>query len=138
VAQIVTPGESGTLKLFLDANILYSAAHREDSKMARLWQRHRTVLLTCPYAIAEATRNLKEQEQQIRLASLLGSVVEAPDVSSATLPADLILPEKDRPILAAAIASGADCLITGDVAHFGRYYGNSNAGIRVEPPAMVL
>jgi hypothetical protein len=51
------------------------------------------------------------------------------------LPPDVILPEKDRPILAAAIACGATHLITGDRQHFGVWFGQRIGSLTVYPPA---
>jgi predicted nucleic acid-binding protein len=41
------------------------------------------------------------------------------------------LPEKDRPVLMAAISAKADYLITGDMLHFGKYFGRSIMGVKV-------
>jgi len=43
------------------------------------------------------------------------------------------LPEKDWPILGGAIAAEATHLITGDLKHFGRYFGPHIHGILVLP-----
>lgn len=42
--------------------------------------------------------------------------------------------EKDRPILAAAIAARATDPLTGDVRHFGPFYGVTIEGVLVLPP----
>jgi len=47
-------------------------------------------------------------------------LVSAPD--SRFLPASIRLVEKDRPILAAAIAASVDYLVTGDKSHFAHLY----------------
>lgn len=127
--------------LFLDSNILFSAAYRPDSTVRRLWELPRSRLLTSSYALEEARRNLKGSEQQAELESLLGSmnVVEAasdPEGHPALRSVDL--PEKDRPILLAAVAARATHLITGDLTHFGPYYGREIAGVTVLPPAAYL
>ena len=44
------------------------------------------------------------------------------------------LPEKDRIVLAAAVALACDVLVTGDRTHFGRFYGRSVAGVRIHSP----
>lgn len=41
------------------------------------------------------------------------------------------LPDKDAPILAAAVAAQADILVTGDRTHFGHLYGKVIGGLRV-------
>ena len=55
-------------------------------------------------------------------------------------PADFVidpdpgLPPKDRPVLLAAIVSGADVLLTGDITHFGACLGTTVGGVRVLLP----
>ncbi|MDZ4179123.1 MAG: hypothetical protein U1E29_07825 [Coriobacteriia bacterium] len=48
------------------------------------------------------------------------------------------LPPKDRPILLAAIVSGADVLLTGDITHFGPCLGTTVSGVRVVLPGEYL
>jgi hypothetical protein len=50
------------------------------------------------------------------------------------LPQGIALPEKDAPILAAAMAAGATHLITGDRRDFGAHYGKTIGGVLVLPP----
>jgi hypothetical protein len=45
-------------RVFLDANVLFSASYREDSGLLRLWQLKETELVTSPYALDEARRNV--------------------------------------------------------------------------------
>ncbi len=56
--------------MFLDANVLFSAAYRERSGLRRLWELERVQLVTSGYAAAEAHRNLSEGEPRMRLESL--------------------------------------------------------------------
>jgi len=51
---------------------------------------------------------------------------------------DYQLPEKDRPILEAAAASGCAVLLTGDMAHFGHFVGETVEGVRVLTVSMFL
>ncbi len=44
------------------------------------------------------------------------------------------LPEKDRPVLAAAIRLGCDALVTGDRTHFGATYCKVFGGVKIESP----
>jgi uncharacterized protein len=126
-------------RLFLDANILFSAAWRENAGVAVLWSLENVSLSSSSYAIEEAKRNLIEPAQQHRLERLVAAlqVVHAGAAPEALLP-KVDLPEKDWPILRGAIAAGATHLITGDVRHFGRYFGKQIHGIRVLPPADYL
>lgn len=120
-------------RLFLDANVLFSAAYREDSPLRRLWRHPRAELITSTYALVEAERHL-DATQRGRLAELVQHVEIVPDVVDYDLPDGITLPEKDAPILAAAIAAGATHLITGDRRDFGAHYGETIGGVLVLPP----
>ena len=124
--------------LFLDANILFSAAYREDSKLSILWKLKKINLITSAYALEEARRNLKSQEQWIRLEVLASKLKILSHDHTASIPKEIILKDKDRPILAAAINAKADFLITGDLQDFGRYFGTSVMGVTILPPADFL
>jgi len=58
-------------RLFLDANVLFSAAYRSDAGLLRLWQLKDTVLCTSHYASEQARINLMDDVQRQRLAKLL-------------------------------------------------------------------
>jgi uncharacterized protein len=119
-------------RVFLDANVLFSAAYRADSGLLRLWALPGTRLLTSSYARG-ARVNLIERDQRTRLGTLLKQV-EVSDLLAA-LPAHVELPEKDRPILQAAIAAHATHLLTGDKRDFGRLFGKRVEGVLILPPA---
>jgi predicted nucleic acid-binding protein len=121
-------------RAFLDANVLFSAAYREKSRLMRLWNRPGAELVTSAYAAEEARRNLASPDQRARLESLLSQMRIVAE-SDAPMPASVKLPEKDHPILKAAIAAEATHLITGDVRDFGRYFGRRIAGVLVVTPA---
>jgi len=121
-------------RLFLDANVLVSAAWKDASRVTRLWQIPRVELITSNLVVIECERNLPLPEQAERLAILLRRVRvlefdQAP--SLANLPP---LHEKDKHVLAAAVLARAQYLVTGDFKHFGTWFGKSIAGIRVESP----
>ncbi len=120
-------------RVFLDANVLFSAAYRRDAGVARLWTFRQVELITSAYAAAEARVNLAEEEQRDRLATLLDRVRIV--TGAAPVPADVWLPEKDQPILQAAIHARATHLLTGDKQHFGSYFGRKLGGVLVLPPA---
>jgi uncharacterized protein len=121
--------------LFLDANVLFSAAYSPDARLRLFWEIPSTRLVTSLYAAEEARRNLTKPDQRKRLELLVAVIRQVAEANPANLPADILLPEKDRPILAAAIASGATHLITGDRAHFGVWYGKRIGNLLVLPPA---
>ncbi len=68
-------------RLFLDANVLFSAAYREDAGLVELWKLEDVELVTSAYAFEEARRNLTDDEQIERLQALDGSP-SFPKVSS--------------------------------------------------------
>ncbi len=124
-------------RIFLDANVLFSAAYPELSGLARLWTLEGVELLTSAYAIEETRRNLAidRTEALPRLERLTAAVslVDAP--LSLKLPANIRLDQKDLPILLAAIHGKADYLLTGDARHFAHLYGKRIKGVLVLRPA---
>ncbi len=121
--------------VFLDANVLFSAAWRADAGLARLWTLKNCELLSSRYACEEARRNLPTPEQQQRLGRLVVGLRLVPDVVTGSLPPGIVLPDKDRPILLSAICANATHLLTGDRQHFGALYGQSISGVTVLRPA---
>lgn len=110
--------------LFLDANVLFTAAHNSRGKAAFLFDRQHLQqwrLCTSAYACEEARRNLvrKYPRSAERLESLLADLAMADQPAIGALP--IPLPEKDQPILAAALHAGCSHLLTGDRQHFGVY-----------------
>ena len=125
-------------RVFLDANVLFSAAYRENSGLLDLWRLPETVLLASGYAVEEARRNLASSPARARLDVLLSDVEIVVEGAGFHLPDSLRLADKDRPILAAAIAAGATHLITGDLKDFGPLRGHRIAGVLVQTPADFL
>jgi predicted nucleic acid-binding protein len=126
----------GTLRirLFLDANVLISAAWKEGGKVAQIWQIPGVELVASSYVLAECRRNLPRSEQLVRLDRLLSAVRVLTFEKEPVLENPPELPGKDQPVLAAAVLSRADFLVTGDRRHFGAWFGREILGIRVEPP----
>jgi uncharacterized protein len=133
------------LKLFLDANVVFSAAHRESGNaqaLVALARAGRCTLQTSPHALEEARRNLalKSQGFEKRLADALAVidlVAEAPPQLVDWARAEG-LGAKDAPILAAAALAGAGVLVTGDARDFGALYGRTLRGVQVLAPARAL
>ena len=126
-------------RLFLDANVLFSAAYRPDAGVARLWRIPDVVLLTSTFALDEARRNLSEEDQRTRLDHLLKTV----EVGEALMlhperRGGIDLPEKDWLIMGSASAGGATHLITGDLRDFGPYFGQQILGVMISRPADYL
>ncbi|MFZ5596418.1 MAG: PIN domain-containing protein [Bacillota bacterium] len=109
-------------RLFLDANILFSAAYGSRG-LDNFWveaRKGKIRLLASAYVVEEATRNLSTQEQITRLKELSNEIVVVSEASPGIhCPVDIH--EKDRPVLMAAVQSRATHLITGDLRHFGPY-----------------
>ncbi len=126
-------------RLFLDANVLFSAAYREDAGVRRLWDIPRITLVTSEYAVEEARRNLASADQLGRLEALLEPIqVEPARTLDPALREDIKLREKDWPILGGAVAAGATHLITGDLRDFGPFMGQVVLGVLVLTPARYL
>ena len=124
-------------RLFLDANVLFSATYRPDAGLLRLWKLPRVVLCSSRYALEEARINLSEEEQQKRLAQL-SAHLQLFDALEQELPRGISLPEKDEPIVLAAVSARATHLLTGDVRHFGPYLGRRIAGVEIMLPGAYL
>ena len=59
------------------------------------------------------------------------------DAAPPELCGEIELPEKGWPVLGGAAAAGATHLITGDVQHFGRYFGKQLLGVQILKPSGV-
>jgi uncharacterized protein len=124
-------------RLFLDANVLFSAAYRPDAGLLQLWKLPDVALCASHYVIAEARINLAELDQRERLGRLT-RVLHLFDAAAGKIPREISLPEKDVPIMLAAIEAHTTHLLTGDVRHFGRYFGKRIGGILIMLPAAYL
>lgn len=129
------------MRVFLDANILFSAAKSDGAirELLSILSRRGDKLCVDPYVVEEATRNLaaKSPGSTAFLETLLNTIetipmaVESPDLATYGLP------EKDRPVLAAAIRGRCNILLTGDRTHFGALYGKRIQGVDVLSPAQM-
>jgi uncharacterized protein len=112
------------IRLFLDANVLFTAAHNPSGKAALIidlgvqgnWE-----VVSCSYAIEEARRNIsmKFPDCLERFETSISAILKVPTRSGLSCP--IPLPEKDRPILEAAIHCRATHLLTGDIKDFGPF-----------------
>jgi predicted nucleic acid-binding protein len=126
------------LRVFLDANVLFSAAYREGAGLQALWKRSDVQLLTSGYAVEEARRNLDTTDRRSRLEDLLVAVRIGSEAPQVPLPAGVRLPQNDEPILRAAIAAGATHLLTGDLRDFGHLMGRRVGGLLIQTPGEFL
>jgi rRNA-processing protein FCF1 len=127
------------MRVFLDANILFSAAKSDGAIRALL-----RLLLDAgheccvdDYVVIEARRNLaaKGPEALAVLVALLARLrTDAAPMSRSTSKELAWLPEKDRPVLAAAIRLQCNVLVTGDRTHFGAGYGKAFGGVTIHSP----
>jgi len=105
-------------RLFLDANILFSAAYKPGAGILTLWQLPDVELLSTDYAVREA-ENALANTRPARLSDFVALIQQVTIVADApagsVLPAGVQLPAKDEPILLAAIAAQATHLLTGDI-----------------------
>lgn len=127
------------MRIFLDANILFSAA-KSDGAIRRLLALLAAAGHECwadAYVVEEARRNLamKAPGNLPVLDRLLARIHVAPvRLHLAAVEAARSLPEKDRPVLAAAIHLGCHALVTGDRTHFGAVYGKTLGGVTIHSP----
>ena len=126
-------------RVFLDSNVLFSAAYAPGSGLTNLWRRKSARLIASGYVIEEARRNLDDAAARNRLEALLESLEQVGDPAAALDPEmEKDLPENDRPVLRAAMAAGATHLLSGDRRAFGAWYGKRLAGVLVLRPAEYL
>ena len=125
------------MRIFLDANILFSAA-RPDSRMRAFLKvlSKQADFLTNAYAVEETRRNL-ELKSPKGLKSLEQLVRRCEMVSQLAADWEVELPLKDRPILGGAIAGHATHLLTGDERDFGKFWGKAVRGVKIVSPRML-
>jgi predicted nucleic acid-binding protein len=61
-------------RLFLDANVLFSAAYRPNAGLHQFWKLKNVILCSSHYALGEARINLAHEVQRRRLARLARSI----------------------------------------------------------------
>jgi len=122
-------------RIFLDANIFFSIAYGSPglNRLGDLVKRKRCLLFGSNFVVEEAKRNFFRPEQLKRLEAFLSHVQIVPEVDP-KIPCPVSLPDKDRPVLLAAISIKADYLLTGDTIHFGEYFGRVVNGVRICRP----
>ena len=131
------------MRLFLDANVLFTVAHNPNGKAAltiELGKRGHWALATSLYASEEARRNLVRKFPR-SLDDLNALLRDIPLVELRTgLPFPAALAEKDRPIFQAAVACQATHLLTGDLRDFDPFMNRpeETSGILVQSVAEFL
>src|SRR5947209_19998768 len=124
-------------RLFLDANVLFSAAYKLDFRLLQLWKFKDVGLCSSRYALEEARCNLQDEIQQRALRNLSGTLhlFQAADRG---LPRGLSLRDKDAPIFLAAGSARGTHLLTRHGQRFGPYFGSSFEGAASTLPAKYI
>ena len=127
------------MRVFLDANVLFSAAKSDGAVRAllRLLVDGGHECRVDDYVVTEARRNLgmKGAEAIAAFEALLAYFkfgLMARRLHDSTHLE--WLPEKDRPVLSAAMRLQCDALVTGDRTHFGAAYGKVIGGVTIHSP----
>jgi predicted nucleic acid-binding protein len=127
------------MRVFLDANILFSAAKSDGAirQLLLLLTERGHACCVDVYVVAEARRNLVKKGPEAIEA--LDRILTGMSVYAARVPTSPDgevdwLPEKDRPVLAAAIGANCEVLVTGDKTHFGSGYGRAFRGVVIHSP----
>jgi hypothetical protein len=126
------------LRVFLDANILFSASLGRGvvhTLTEALRLRHEAV--TTQLAVDEAKRNLAHKSPPA-LTGLESALTGVLIVSDFSLPHGLDLPVNDGHLLGVAIAQGCTHFLSGDKRHFGSLCGKNIKGVIVLNPTMLL
>jgi len=127
------------VRIFLDANILFSAAKSDGAvrRLPELLMAEGHVLCADGYVAEEAQRNLAAKGPSGL--PMLATLLDGLDLASAqadpeSMAAARALPEKDRPVLVAAARMRCEALVTSDRTHFGAFYGHSLGGVAIHSP----
>ena len=126
------------LAIYLDSNVLFSASYGLRSRFRRFWNLANVTPVTSPYAIDEVRRHIKLSAQGLRFNELISRTQIISDANPAFVPESIRLVDKDRPILAAAIAARVDYLVTGDKNHFTHLYFQRVSHVFIINPADFL
>lgn len=127
------------MRVFLDANVLFSAAKSDGAirRLLALLRERDHELCADDHVLTEARRNLaiKAQDGIAALESLLPTIHIVPlHPPDSTLTIQVVLPPNDLRVLQSAIQSHCQALVTGDRTHFGPLYGQSPHGVAIHSP----
>ena len=131
------------MRIFLDANVLFSAARSAGAirQLVHALQAAGHILVADEYVATEARRNVAVKagtEAMDYLQALLDQIeVSSVQYPSGAQAAAHWLPEKDRPVLVAAMVLKCAALVTGDRTHFGLGYGKTFDGVTLYSPAQL-
>jgi predicted nucleic acid-binding protein len=130
------------VRVFLDANVLFSAAWSRGAVWRLLDDLSGSVhtAVADAYVWGEAEKNLyvhrraalgdlDKLKTKVEFHSRFAGAVSVVD--------SIVLPEKDRPVLASAIALDCDALVSGDRSHFGPLWGQRVSGVLMLSPRLL-
>ena len=127
------------MRLFLDANIAFSAALTDGALRRLLYDlKHGShVLMMDEYVWEEARRNLTvHRSTALQDLHNLAVEIEIAGTETGRLSIDVPpgIPEKDVPVVKSAAAQRCDILLTGDRTHFESFFGKQIAGVTILSP----
>lgn len=131
------------MRIFLDANILFSAAKSAGAirwLLDRLWASGHECTADA-YVTGEARRNLEHKFPTAtpdleRILENITTVISPPLIDTFHL--EKLLPEQDRLVLASAIHNHCQVLLTGDKLHFGSLYGKTIEEVMIHSPQSLV
>jgi len=133
------------MRIFLDANVLFSAALTTGSQLRvffRLAEAGVCELLASPFGLDETRRNIarKHPTKIADLEQLIARIAICREATSDEVrwARSAGLPDKDAPIFAAAVQAKAEMLVTGDRADFGGPYERKLRGVEILTPRTAL
>lgn len=131
------------MRFFLDANVLFTAAHNPAGKAAlviELGGKGKWEVVSSSYAVEEVRRNIaaKFPSAGRKLEELIDVISVIPSGLGRDCP--IQLPDKDRPIMEAAMRAKASHLLTGDLKDFGPFMNKpkKTAGVVIQTVAEFL
>lgn len=124
-------------RIFLDANVIFSGANQASNLhrfILRLMKDHE--LISSEYARQEALRNVlaKRPQWEEGCQTIISRITIVPGTDRVV---ETRIAEKDRPILASAIAERCDFLITGDKRYFGHLFDQTVGGVLIVTPLVL-
>ena len=126
------------MKIFLDANVLFSAALPAPGAARALLVAARAAQAQCvcsDHAMTEARRNVqaKAPHALITFELIEALTLRVPEPAAAFVEAarDAGIVAKDAPVFGAALQCRADAFVTGDARHFGHLFGKRCGGVLV-------
>ena len=133
------------MKLFLDANIIFTAAYSAQGLsrgLFRLAAAGKCDLCTSAFAHEETIRNMQKKapDKLTDLTTLMQQVdiLPEPHPQWVIRAERLLLAAKDAPVLAAALQGKVDIFVTGDRRDFGHLFGQVLEGVKILTPADAL